>query len=105
MSKRTGNTPTQAPAPSKRDRSESSTNTTRQRARRKRKRSQLARVAAQLAAATEKRQQERTLLAQARFLVTFAQTANILRSAEAAGVHRRTVTDWLAKPGAFKALY
>lgn len=52
-----------------------------------------------------KRQIVRTARAKARFLARFALTGNILRSAQAAQVGRRTVYDWLAEDPAFKALH
>jgi len=51
------------------------------------------------------RQQARTVKAKARFLREFASCGNILRSAHAAHVGRRTVYDWLATDETFKAFY
>lgn len=48
--------------------------------------------------------QQRTLMGQARFLVMFRQCGNVLRSAQAVGIGRRTVYDWLQEE-AFKRLY
>jgi hypothetical protein len=48
--------------------------------------------------------QARTAKAMAKFLAEFAQCGNVLRSAQAVGVGRKTVYDWL-KREPFKALY
>ena len=50
------------------------------------------------------RPQVRTLQAQRRFLRAFAQWGNVLKSAQAAGVGRRTVYVWLDE-ARFKTLY
>ena len=48
--------------------------------------------------------QARTAKAQSRFLQEFSFSGNVLRSAQAAGVGRRTVYDW-QQGSAFKTLY
>jgi hypothetical protein len=50
-------------------------------------------------------QQARTLLAKGRFLADFALCGNVLRSAAAARINRRTVYTWLGEDTKFKALY
>lgn len=50
-------------------------------------------------------QQARTLFAKGKFLADFAWCGNVLRSAAAAGIHRRTVYTWLAEDTQFKGIY
>lgn len=50
-------------------------------------------------------QQARTLLTKAKFLGDFRLCGNVLRSAAAAGIDRRTVYGWLGDDAKFKALH
>jgi hypothetical protein len=53
----------------------------------------------------EARQQLRTIKGKARFLREFSRCGNVLRSAAAAKVGRRTIYDWLKVDEPFKGLY
>ena len=52
-----------------------------------------------------RRPQVSSVQAKARFLAEFAICGNVLRAAQAAGVGRRTVYDWLKQDEAFERLH
>lgn len=66
-----------------------------------RARTQTRRATRARAIRTPKQQQARVALAKARFLRAFANCGNVLQSAKAAGIGRRTVYDWLKADAVF----